>query len=62
LGRGLAVWVHPFSFRPVIEVKGAVDKGEYRVTPMNATGLTNGDDDGDSFYDYGFPDPPGEPD
>jgi len=60
LGRGLAVWVHPFSFRPVIEVKGAVAKGKTRQVPMNATGLTN--EDGDSYYDYGFPDPPGDPD
>lgn len=68
LGRGLAVWVHPFSFRPVIEVKGAVKGGIYADPVRESTGLSNlpldddGDGDGDSFYDYSHPDPPGYPD
>jgi hypothetical protein len=59
LGNGLAVWDHPFSFRPVIEVKGAVPKGKNRQVPMNATGPL--DDDGNSYYDFGSPHPPGTP-
>lgn len=59
LGSGLAVWDHPFSFRPVLEVKGVVGEGENRQVPMNATGPLN--DDGDSFYDFSWPNPPGEP-
>lgn len=62
LGRGVAVWAHPFSFRPVIEVKGAIKNGFRKKNIPNATGLSNGPDEGDSFYDYGFPDPPGDPD
>jgi len=60
LGNGLAVWEHPFSFRPVVEVKAATVKVKDRPMGRNTTGNTN--DDGDSFYDFGFPDPPGEPD
>lgn len=62
LGNGLAVYDHPFSFRPVIEIKNAVDltkKGKVKkpVTgARNATGLTN--ENGDSFYDFGQPEPP----
>ena len=59
LGNGLAVWEHPFSFRPVVEVAGAVVKGGTRTTPMNATGLT--DNDGNSYYDFSMPEPPGRP-
>jgi hypothetical protein len=61
LGNGLAVWDHPFSFRPVMDVPGVVPKGESRKqpVPVNATGLT--DDDGDSYYDFGMPHPPGKP-
>ncbi|MFK8161575.1 MAG: hypothetical protein AB8H12_03845 [Lewinella sp.] len=62
LGNGLAVYDHPFSFRPVIEVKNAVEvdkrgrmKNEEFVA-RNATGSLNGT--GDSFYDFGQPDPP----
>jgi hypothetical protein len=57
LGNGMAVWEHPFSFRPVIEVPGAVTKKSQRNRPANATGLPN--EAGDSFYDYGGPIPPG---
>jgi hypothetical protein len=62
LGNGLAVYDHPFSFRPVIEVKNAVQvnkKGELKkplVGHRLATGLTNGT--GDSFYDFSNPEPP----
>lgn len=59
LGRGLAVYDHPFSFRPVIEVKNAVDFKNPGSVARNATGLTN--DDGDSFYDFGTPIPPSHP-
>ncbi len=61
LGSGLAVWDHPFSFRPVVEVQGAVNlkDNEVRTTPMNATGLLN--EDGDSYYDFAKPCPPGAP-
>lgn len=59
LGRGLAVYDHPFSFRPVIEVKNAVDPKNPGSVARNATGLTN--DDGDSFYDFGAPIPPSHP-
>jgi hypothetical protein len=65
LGNGLAVYDHPFSFRPVIEVKNAVkvDKNgrvkNKEVVARNATGLLNGN--GDSFYDFGAPEPPPEP-
>ncbi|WP_020569962.1 hypothetical protein [Neolewinella persica] len=65
LGNGLAVYDHPFSFRPVIEVKNAVkvDKnGRVKNKAMvarNATGLLNGS--GDSFYDFGLPEPPPPP-
>lgn len=60
LGSGLAVWDHPFSFRPVMEVPGAVSMCDpLPPVPRNATGLTN--DDGDSFYDFGRPHPPGNP-
>jgi hypothetical protein len=60
LGKGMAVWDHPFSFRPVVEVKRAVAPGKVRTTPMNATGLLN--PEGDSFYDFGRPVPPKIPD
>lgn len=59
LGRGLAVYDHPFSFRPVIEVKNAVDPKEMGTVARNATGLVN--DNGDSFYDFGEPIPPSHP-
>lgn len=59
LGRGLAVYDHPFSFRPVIEVKKAVDVNNTGKVYRNATGLTN--DEGDSFYDFGLPIPPSHP-
>lgn len=59
LGNGLAVYDHPFSFRPVIEVKNAVDTNNPGKISRNATGLTN--DEGDSFYDFGQPVPPNHP-
>lgn len=59
LGKGMAVWDHPFSFRPVLEVRGAVTDLAQRTRPVNATGLTN--PEGDSFYDFGQPIPPGHP-
>lgn len=59
LGNGLAVYDHPYSFRPVIEVKRAVDLDNLGRVHRNATGLTN--DDGDSFYDFGLPVPPNDP-
>lgn len=58
LGRGLAVYDHPFSFRPVVEVKRAVDVAKPGSNARNATGLTN--DDGDSFYDFSNPIPPSD--
>lgn len=62
LGNGLAVWDHPFSFRPVIEVLNAVDESNEAslITARDATGLTDGK--GGSYYDYAVPDPPGFPD
>jgi hypothetical protein len=65
LGNGLAVYDHPFSFRPVIEVRHAVKVHEdgSMVEPesggRNTTGLLN--DHGDSFYDFGAPEPPPQP-
>jgi hypothetical protein len=65
LGNGLAVYEHPFSFRPVIEVKNAVSvnkKGKLKNPKTGhrlATGLPNGT--GDSFYDFGIPEPPPQP-
>ena len=57
LGSGVAVWEHPFSFRPVVEVRGAVPSTEEAVAGgRRVTGLTNGQ--GDSFYDYSIPQPP----
>lgn len=59
LGNGMAVYSHPFSFRPVIEVKGGApqraEKRNRKVSGME-------DDDGDSYYDYGGPIPPNLPD
>lgn len=55
LGKGLAVYDHPFSFRPVIEVKNAVEvdkRGKMKkeeFVARNASGPLNGT--GDSFYD-----------
>jgi hypothetical protein len=65
MGNGLAVYDHPFSFRPVIEVRNAVnvDENGSLVEPTtngrSATGLVNGY--GDSFYDFGAPEPPPQP-
>lgn len=60
LGNGLAVWVHPFSFRPVLEVSNATKADKKRDFSRNVTGLSDGDD-GSSFYDYGVPIPPKPP-
>ncbi|SEP59683.1 hypothetical protein [Neolewinella agarilytica] len=60
LGRGLAVARHPFSFRPVIDVAGPQRANSAPEVFANATGLLDGD--GDSFYDFGAPIPPGSPD
>lgn len=60
LGRGLAVNSHPFSFRPVIDVANPQRSSDSAEIFSNATGLT--DDDGDSYYDFGAPIPPGSPD
>ena len=62
LGNGMAVWQHPFSFRPVIEVKRTLGKDYAPASdqlPRNTSGMTN--DEGDSFYDFGYPDPPSKP-
>ncbi len=60
LGKGLAVSSHPFSFRPVIDVAEPQRSSVAAEIFSNATGLT--DDDGDSYYDFGAPIPPGSPD
>lgn len=60
LGNGLAVWVHPFSFRPVLEVSNATKRDKDRAFSRNATGLSD-EDGGSSFYDYGVPIPPKPP-
>lgn len=58
LGNGIAIWSHPFSFRPVVEVKKAfTDENESLPKSRMTTGLSDGDSD--SFYDYSRPDPPG---
>ncbi len=59
LGSGLAVYDHPYSFRPVIEVKHAVDPKTPGKVSRNATGLT--DDEGGSYYDFANPVPPNQP-
>ena len=58
LGNGIAIWSHPFSFRPVVEVRGAVAVDGAAAAPGRR--LTN--DEGDSFYDFSYPDPPGRED
>lgn len=60
LGRGLAVNSHPFSFRPVIDVACPQRSSSSLEIFTNATGLLDGD--GDSFYDFGKPIPPSDPD
>ena len=60
LGRGLAVSGHPFSFRPVIDVANPQRSNSSSEIFAKATGLM--DDDGDSYYDFGAPIPPGSPD
>ncbi len=56
MGNGLAVWEHPFSFRPVIEVKDVMKNGGAKaIQRLNGGGVN---DDGDSFYDFGGPEPP----
>lgn len=58
LGNGIAIWSHPFSFRPVVEIRGAVtDDHAPLPNGRRVSGLSNGD--GDSFYDFSYPDPPG---
>lgn len=59
LGSGMAVWAHPFSFRPVLEVKHGADPLATRAAVPFVSRLVN--DSGDSFYDYSYPDPPGFP-
>lgn len=56
LGRGLAVAGHPFSFRPVIEIRNPVRSKKSLKILAKATGIL--DDDGDSYYDFGGPIPP----
>lgn len=56
LGNGLAVWQHPFSFRPVIEVKDVMKNGGAEAIGRISGGATNST--GDSFYDFGGPEPP----
>jgi len=60
LGRGLAVISHPFSFRPVIDVAVPQRPSGSAEIYSNASGLT--DEDGDSYYDFGYPIPPHSPD
>lgn len=57
LGRGPATSVHPFAFRPVLEVSTCAGDGEQREAGRDVTGLIN--DCGDTFYDYSIPNPPG---
>ena len=56
LGNGLAVWAHPYSFRPVIEIKDVVNNGGEKLIERISGGAVN--DSGDSFYDFGGPEPP----
>lgn len=56
-GVGAVNTEHPFSFRPVIELMNSKAPGEETIT----TGLAAGNS-GSTYYDYGYPDPPGEPD
>ena len=58
LGNGIAIWSHPFSFRPVVEVRRAVaDDGAPLPRGRRVSATSNGE--GDSFYDFSYPDPPG---
>ncbi|NJC24912.1 hypothetical protein [Neolewinella antarctica] len=59
LGNGVAIWAHPFSFRPVLEVSGAITQDGNRSFQRDASGLS--DTEGASFYDYSLPTPPGPP-
>lgn len=59
LGNGLAVWQHPFSFRPVIEVRDVMTNGGSPQTARINGGAVNAD--GHSFYDFGNPEPPPPP-
>lgn len=62
LGNGLAVWSHPFSFRPVVDVvDGAPDEDSSLERRALFTGQAPGNDDDNSYYDYSIPNPPGEP-
>ncbi|TXF91628.1 hypothetical protein FUA23_00135 [Neolewinella aurantiaca] len=55
MGNGMAVWQHPFSFRPVIEVKDVLKNAESpRMAGINSTANS----EGDTFYDFGGPEPP----
>ena len=56
LGDGIAIWSHPFSFRPVVEVKGGLKDRDDASGSRRTTGASN--DDGDSFFDYAEPNPP----
>lgn len=62
LGNGLAVWEHPFSFRPVVEVGSTLQPlvstggtGSGKIRP-ESSGLP--DETGNSYYDYSQPMPP----
>jgi hypothetical protein len=56
LGVGLAVYDHPFAFRPVVEVSTHPD-GRYKKR-NHKSGLE--EDSDDSFYDFSMPDPPSD--
>lgn len=56
MGNGLAVWQHPFSFRPVIEVKDVMQNDGRSTIERVSGGAANSN--GDSFFDFGQPEPP----
>lgn len=57
MGTGTAIWEHPFSFRPVIELSKPTEDvpRPLRFSP----GPADGDSVEDSFYDFADPEPPG---
>jgi hypothetical protein len=57
LGTGLAVWDHPFGFRPVVEIGGSVgEKQQLRSSRLEDDGAMGEE----SYYDFGSPNPPGD--
>lgn len=61
LGAGLAVWEHPFAFRPVVEVGTNLGADGQQPYERDMSNPENGGPDGSSYYDFSVPEPPKHP-